>query len=98
MHYVYILRSISHPDRTYVGSTADLKKRLGAHNAGHSVHTSKYLPWKIEFYCAFPRKRKAENFESYLKSAFWESIYIEASALIIRLPCFAFQATHGYAK
>jgi len=68
MHYVYILRSISHPDRTYVGSTGNLRKRLIAHNAGHSEHTSKYLPWKIEFYCAFSGKHKAEEFESYLKS------------------------------
>ena len=34
MFYTYILRSISHPDRRYIGSTSDLRKRLAVHNAG----------------------------------------------------------------
>ena len=34
MFYTYILRSISHPDQRYIGSTDDLKARLAKHNAG----------------------------------------------------------------
>ena len=34
MQYVYILRSMTDPERYYGGTTADLKARLGKHNAG----------------------------------------------------------------
>jgi hypothetical protein len=40
MKYVYLLESIDHPDKTYVGLTDDLKVRFAAHNAGRSPHTS----------------------------------------------------------
>jgi hypothetical protein len=32
MFYTYILRSLSHPDQRYIGSTSDLKSRLIKHN------------------------------------------------------------------
>ncbi len=44
MTYVYILRSLEHLDRYYVGVTADLRSRLKKHNAGEVSHTSKYMP------------------------------------------------------
>ena len=50
MFYTYILRSISHPDQRYIGSTTDLKSRLAKHNAGEVPHTSKFKPWKVEAY------------------------------------------------
>src|SRR5258708_39118524 len=56
VHYVYILRSIAEPDRFYVGSTADLKKRLADHNAGASPHTAKFRPWDLIWYCSFKTK------------------------------------------
>ncbi len=68
MHYVYILRSVTHPDQTYIGSTHDLKKRLAEHNAGKSVHTNKFKPWELTAYIALPEKHLAETFERYLKS------------------------------
>lgn len=68
MHYAYILKSISEPSQTYIGYTSDLKQRLKDHNSGKSLHTSKYKPWKLEFYCAFNNKYKALEFEKYLKS------------------------------
>ena len=68
MHYAYILRSISHPDQRYIGSTSDLRARLAKHNAGHVPHTSKFLPWKVETYIAFETLAKAQAFERYLKS------------------------------
>ena len=68
MFYVYILRSESRSDQTYTGFTADLKKRLQQHNAGRSIHTHKYAPWKLETYVAFDSRERAESFESYLKS------------------------------
>ena len=68
MYYVYIIRSIAHPDQTYVGFTADLKSRIAVHSRGGSVHTAKYRPWKLIWYCAFPDKGRALSFEQYLKS------------------------------
>ena len=68
MHYVYILRSISHSAQTYVGYTRDLKARLRTHKLGKSPHSSKYRPWKLVFYCAFESEHTAKSFEAYLKS------------------------------
>ena len=68
MWYVYIIRSVAFPDQEYVGATADLKQRFADHNAGRSSHTSKYMPWTLIWYCAFPDKQMALAFEAYLKS------------------------------
>lgn len=68
MWYVYIIQSINLPDQKYIGISANLKQRLFDHNAGKSNHTSKFMPWKLEWYCAFPDKYKALKFEKYLKS------------------------------
>ena len=68
MFYVYILRSLVYLDKTYVGYTKDLKKRLDVHNSGRSFHTSKYKPWKIELYIAFSSQDKAIAFEKWLKT------------------------------
>ena len=68
MFYTYILRSISHPEQRYIGSTSDLKSRLAKHNAGEVPHTSKFKPWKVEAYFAFETKEKAAAFEAYLKT------------------------------
>jgi putative endonuclease len=68
MYYVYILRSLSDPSQIYIGSTSDLKQRLADHNSGKSPHTSKFKPWELECYIAFPDKQRAFDFEKYLKS------------------------------
>lgn len=67
-HYVYILRSITNPDRHYVGLSEDLEERLKKHNAGQCWHTSKFRPWQIETAVAFRSKEKTADFEKYLKS------------------------------
>ena len=68
MQYVYLLRSVSHPDERYVGLAEDLKARLGAHNAGLVTHTSKFCPWALQAYFAFLTRAQAARFERYLKS------------------------------
>ena len=68
MFYTYILRSLSHPEQRYIGSTSDLKSRLAKHNAGEVPHTAKFKPWKVESYFAFETKEKAAAFEAYLKT------------------------------
>ena len=66
--YTSILRSLSHPEQRYIGSTSDLKSRLAKHNAGEVPHTAKFHPWKVETYFAFETKEKAVAFETYLKT------------------------------
>ena len=53
MQHVHLIRSVSHPDQTYIGITGDLKRRLRDHNSGDSPHTLKYLPWELVTALAF---------------------------------------------
>jgi putative endonuclease len=68
VYYVYLLRSETHPDQTYIGSTHELRARLAQHNAGKSIHTNKFKPWDLMAYVALPDKLRAETFERYLKT------------------------------
>ena len=68
MHYVYLLRSISSPNQTYIGYTEDSKTRVKAHNSGASPRTAKYIPWTLVTYIAFENKPSAQAFEAYLKT------------------------------
>jgi len=68
MRYVYLIVSVSNPNQRYVGVTYDLPKRLAAHNAGASTHTSKYRPWHLVTYVGFTDDQRALQFERYLKS------------------------------
>lgn len=50
MPCVYILRSLSKPNRSYVGATKDLVKRLARHNgwlSGGAKYTKMFGPWKV---------------------------------------------------
>jgi putative endonuclease len=69
MYFVYAIQSENNPDRYYVGLTSDVKRRLDEHNAGKSIHTNKFKPWKLVTYTAFADKSKAEKFEIYLKTS-----------------------------
>ena len=68
MSYVYLLRSRSFPDRTYIGFTESFNRRFADHNSGQSSHTSKFMPWELVSYHAFATKEKALAFEAYLKT------------------------------
>ena len=68
MFYVYLIKSVSHPEQKYIGMTDDLKKRLQDHNSGYSIYTSKYTPWELVNYVAFSSKKAAIEFEKYLKT------------------------------
>lgn len=69
MKYVYMLQSEIQPDRYYVGCTQDLKRRFQEHNNGQSAYTNKFMPWQLVGYIAFTDHEKADNFETYLKTA-----------------------------
>ncbi|WP_428387090.1 GIY-YIG nuclease family protein [Mucisphaera sp.] len=68
MKYVYLLRSQSHPNKTYIGCTQDFQNRLKQHNDGDSTHTSRFTPWQPEVVVRFEDDNKAQSFERYLKS------------------------------
>ncbi len=68
MYYVYLLESRKAVGQRYVGLASDLKRRLSKHNAGKSPHTSKFAPWRLVTYVALSNKRRASDFERYLKS------------------------------
>jgi predicted GIY-YIG superfamily endonuclease len=44
IHYVYLLCSLNHPSKTYIGLTDNLKARLKNHNEGGTANTSKHRP------------------------------------------------------
>lgn len=68
MYMVYILRSINHPDRLYIGLTTDLKERLKAHNADVSTYSKRYSPWELEASIDLKDRKVAEDLEKYFKS------------------------------
>ena len=66
--FVYIIRSVNHPTRRYVGVTADLAARLNAHNAGQNRSTAEWRPWFVDVTIEFRTEPMAVRFEQYLKS------------------------------
>lgn len=66
MYYTYLLK-LSNGDY-YSGSTHDLQERVKDHLEGKNISTKPFRPVKLMFYCAFPTKEQAINFQMYLKS------------------------------
>lgn len=67
MYYVYLIRSIKDPSKTYIGQTNNLAQRLEKHNSGASIYTADHRPWQLVTYIAFSVQQKARDFEKYLK-------------------------------
>ena len=67
MYYVYLLRSINNPSKTYIGYTTNLKQRIDTHNSGGSLYTEQDRPWQLVIYLAFDFQEKALAFEKYIK-------------------------------
>lgn len=63
---VYLLKCSD--GTTYTGCTSNLKQRLEAHQKGQVSYTKTRLPFELVTYIAFSDKRKAFQFEKYLKS------------------------------
>jgi len=52
----------------YVGfTTKDIRERMEEHNRGLTRTTKPHIPWQIEVVVTFHDRRKAEEFEIYLK-------------------------------
>ena len=67
MFYVYFLRSINSPSKTYIGYTTDAQQRFETHNSGGSIYTKDDRPWQPVTYVAFDDEQKAKAFEKYVK-------------------------------
>ncbi|MFQ5452333.1 MAG: GIY-YIG nuclease family protein [Candidatus Paceibacterota bacterium] len=68
MYYVYLIQSQNRPDKLYLGSTNDLRRRLKQHNGNKSLFTARYSPWKLIYYEAFLSQKDARVRESKLKN------------------------------
>ena len=67
MYYVYILRS-GKDSKHYIGSTADLNRRVEDHNAGKVSSTRDRKPFELIHFEKFETKGIAEKREKFFKS------------------------------
>ncbi len=67
-YFVYILYSKS-ANKTYVGYTNNLDRRLKEHNKGQNYFTKRNLPWEIKYTEEYNDVLSAKKREKYLKSA-----------------------------
>jgi putative endonuclease len=67
MFYVYVLRSET-THRRYVGSCADLPKRLARHNGGVINATKAGVPWILLYSEPFSTRAEAVRRELYFKT------------------------------
>jgi putative endonuclease len=67
VQYVYVLYSNS-DHGLYIGYTANLRRRLGEHQAGSAMATSYRGPWRLIYYEAYTEKLDALGREEFLKS------------------------------
>ncbi len=65
--YVYILRS-ARDGKLYIGSTANLTRRLREHNKGECNSTRHRRPLELEAYIAVREESTARSLEKYLQS------------------------------
>jgi YD repeat-containing protein len=66
--FVYVIQSVTDPQRRYVGLTWDVSKRLTSHNDGQSPQTARHRPWRLVVYLGFATGEGAAAFAKYLKS------------------------------
>ena len=65
MYYSYVLRLV---DGTYyIGFSGDLRNRVREHESGRVKETKHKFP-ELVYYSAFKSKKKALDFEKYLKT------------------------------
>lgn len=67
MFAAYVLESLK-TGKYYIGSTADLKKRIVAHNEGRSRFTKSGIPWRLVYHEAFKSRSEAMMREKRIKS------------------------------
>ena len=68
VYYVYLIKTLDgYPNKSYVGYTKNLKKRLIKHNSNLGAKSTKGYKWEIIYRKMFNSKSKALSFEYKLK-------------------------------
>ena len=68
LFYVYIIKTISSKiNKTYVGYTNNLKKRLNSHNNNKGAKSTKGHKWELIYKKKFISKSKAMSYEYKVK-------------------------------
>jgi predicted GIY-YIG superfamily endonuclease len=83
VYYVYILQSQTNFS-FYKGSTDNLDRRLGEHNAGKVTYSSKFKPWNLVWYTIKANRSQAvilENLSVERTKAFIQKYPIEDDSL-----------------
>ena len=65
---VYVLKSLNQ-NKSYVGFTDNLERRIKEHNQGKSYYTKRYKPWELIYKEEYDNYEDAVKREKYLKSA-----------------------------
>ena len=68
VYYVYLLKTLDgYPNKTYVGYTNNLCKRLEKHNSNLGANSTRGYKWKLIYKKKLYSKSKALSFEYKLK-------------------------------
>ena len=68
VYYVYLIKTLnSHYNKSYVGYTNNLNKRILKHNANKGAKSTKGYKWELIYKKKFFSKNKALSFEYKLK-------------------------------
>lgn len=67
IYITYILKSVEY-DKTYVGITDNIDRRINQHNNGYNTYSKRYKPWKIIHTEPYQNRKNARVREKYLKS------------------------------
>ena len=67
-YYVYLIKAVnSKRNKTYVGYTNNLKKRINLHNTNKGAKSTMGYEWKLIYKKRFSTKSAAMSFEYFLK-------------------------------
>ena len=68
VYYVYLIKTLSgYLNKSYVGYTNNISKRLNKHNSNQGAKSTKGYQWELIFKKKFYSKKKALSFEYKLK-------------------------------
>ena len=68
-YFVYIIKTLDHfKNKTYVGYTNDLDKRVRKHNKNKGARATRGYKWKLIYKKRFINKSKAMSYEYELKN------------------------------
>jgi len=68
MYHLYVLSSINY-QKSYIGVTDNIDRRIAEHNSGKMAFTRRYIPWEIIHTENFGTLKEARRKESFYKSS-----------------------------